>query len=407
MYLEQDFGASGNLAYGGSLYGIPQSQMDDFGALTDLLVPLGDKLSVTIGGRVDYCKASLDQEDPIVTQGLGSFPPAPFWPGYEEPAKTLGMAYVTAKYNLTEQYALNVGTGFSMRMPDLAELYSYDPYVPFTRFGNSYVDGLSVLDPEQDLQFDLGLSYKSKRCSWSVRGFYALIHDYILPVPEAINPSPPNPPIQAPDVLGRNFSDFPAAFRQDLTSGNENADTNQAGYQYQNLSLATLLGGDLSAEAMLQDGLTVFGSMSYVRGTNCSPVQFISPADGYAPHGQVVSLGGAEGLPGIYPLNGIVGVRIFDPTQDRWMLEFNSRLVARQDHLAVSLSEIGTPGFAVFGLRGYYRVQKNVRLNMAVENLFNQFYVEPGSLAIINPQGVPAFVREPGISVLVGIDARF
>ena len=117
----------------------------------------------------------------------------------------------------------------------------------------------------------------------------------------------------------------------------------------------------------MQDGLTVFGSMSYVRGTNCSPVQYISPADGYAPHGQVVGLGGSEGLPGIYPLNGTVGVRIFEPTEDRWMMEFNSRLVARQDHLAVSLSEIGTPGFAVFGLRGYYRVQKNVRLSVAVD----------------------------------------
>ncbi|MGO9115074.1 MAG: TonB-dependent receptor domain-containing protein [Thermoguttaceae bacterium] len=406
-YLEEDFDASGNLAFGGSLYGIPHSYMDDFGVLTDLFLPLSDKLSLTIGGRVDYCKVSLDQDDPIVTQGLSSFPPTPFWPGYEEPAKTLGMAYVTAKYNLTDQYTLKAGTGFSMRMPDLAELYSYDPYVPYTRFGNSYVDGLSTLDPEQDLQFDLGLSYKTKRCSWTARGFFALIHDYIMPVPEDISPSPPNPPIQAPIVLGRNFSDFPAQFRQDLTSGNENADTNQAGYQYVNLNLATLLGGDLSAEATLQDGLTVFGSMSYVRGTDCSPVQFISPADGYAPHGQVASLGGAEGLPGIYPLNGILGVRIFDPTEDRWMLEFNSRLVARQDHLAVSVSEIGTSGFAVFGLRGYYRVRKNVRLSMAVENLFNQPYTEPGSLAIINPQGVPAFVQEPGISVLLGVDARF
>ena len=174
-----------------------------------------------------------------------------------------------------------------------------------------------------------------------------------------------------------------------------------------NLSLATLLGGDLSAEATLQDGLSVFGSMSYVRGTNCDPVQYIYPADNYAPHGQLVALGGAEGLPGIYPLNGILGVRFFEPTEERWMIEFNSRLVAPQGHLAVSLSEIGTPGFAVFGLRGYYRVQKNIRLNMAVENLFNQFYMEPGSLAIINPQGVPAFVREPGISVLLGVDARF
>ena len=89
------------------------------------------------------------------------------------------------------------------------------------------------------------------------------------------------------------------------------------------------------------------------------------------------------------------------------MMEFNCRMVAPQGHLAVSLSEIGTPGFAVFGLRGYYRVHKQVRLSAAIENLFNQPYCEPGSLAINNLQGVPAFIREPGISVLMGIDARF
>ena len=264
-YLEQDYAADGSPAFLGTLYGIPHSHMDDFGVLTDLLMPLGD-LSVTVGGRVDYCKASFDQEDPIVTQ----FAPAVFWPGTEEPANILGMAYVTAKYNLTEQYALKAGTGFSMRMPDLAELYTWDAYVPLARFGNSYVDGLSVLKPEQDLQFDLGLSYKTKGCSWGARGFFALIHDYIMPVPQGIGQNGPVYPPLAPAVLGRNFSDFPPP-RWDIINGNENADTTQAGFQYANVSLATLFGGDLFAESTVQDGVTVFGTMSYVRGTNCAP----------------------------------------------------------------------------------------------------------------------------------------
>jgi outer membrane receptor protein involved in Fe transport len=407
-YQEEDLTTSGGLGFGNGLFGIPRSQMDDFGLLTDVLLPVRDDLSVTIGGRLDYCKATLDESDAIVTQMLPPAQQGPFWCGTEEPGKLLGMAYLTGSYHPAEHYTLRAGTGFAMRMPDLAELYSFDPYVPFARFGNSYVDGLSLLQPEQDLQFDLGLTYETKRFAWGVRGFYAFVHDYILPVPEGIMPAPPWPQVQAPHVLGRNFSDFPAQFRQDINTPNENADTCQANYQYVNLSQATLGGGDLFAQATLWDGVTLFGSMSYVNGTNCAPVQFVaSPADNYAPAGHLVHLGGTEGLPGIYPLTGTVGVRLFESTADRWLLEFSARMVAHQEHVAGSLSEIPTPGFAVFGLRGYYRVQKNIRLTLDLENLFNKLYSEPDSLAIIGPGGIPTFLKEPGFSALVGLDARF
>ena len=214
QYGETNFTASGDIAFGGTLYGIPASQMDDYGVLTDVLLPLNDKLSLTIGGRVDYCKASLDQNDPIVTQGIPNS--IPFWPGYEEPANMLGMAYITAKYNLTEQYALRAGTGFAMRMPDLAELYSADPYVPYARFGNSYVDGLSTLQPEQDLQFDLGLSYKTKTLFLEGERILrpdprlhlggAIRHRAVAAQPTDCGPQRPGPQLQRLSVSSRTSS---------------------------------------------------------------------------------------------------------------------------------------------------------------------------------------------------------
>ena len=81
----------------------------------------------------------------------------------------------------------------------------------------------------------------------------------------------------------------------------------------------------------------------------------------FGPSGQVVPLGGSEGLPGMYPLNGVLGIRFRDPAEDRWFVEFGSRMVHRQTFVATSLSEIPTPGFTVFNLRGYYRVNKNLR----------------------------------------------
>jgi outer membrane receptor protein involved in Fe transport len=409
FYQEQDLDAAGNLGFQGNLFGIPHSQMDDYGILTNLALPAGDNLSLTIGGRLDYCKAWVDADDPVITEFAPGTPPEDqyYSPGVNEPSDVLPMAYLTGKYKLTGEYTLKAGVAYAERMPNLNELYGDEPFVPMFRFGNSSADSLSTLKPERDLQLDLGLTYETKPFTWGARGFYAMIHDYILPIPSYINPSPPFPPILAPHVLGRNFSDFPAPERMDIGTPNENADTNSAGYQYWNIDLATLLGGDLFAEARLREGLTVFGSISYVRGTDESPVQFIPNAALYSPAGHVLPLGGTEGLPGIYPLNGALGVRIFEPAEDRWSMEFSARMVARQEHLAVSLSEIGTPGFAVFGLRGYYRVRKNVRVSLDLENLFNKFYSEPDSLAMIGPNGLPTFVKEPGFSALLGLDTRF
>jgi iron complex outermembrane recepter protein len=404
-YDERNLNTSGELIYDGNVFGIPRSQMDDVGALVNLTLPLTDKLSVTVGGRVDQCTPSMDPTDPVVTQFND---PAAwyYYPGFDQPSHTLGMAYITGKQKLSDVYTLKAGTAFAMRNPNLTELYNDEPYVPLARFGNSYVDGLSNLEPEKNLQFDLGLSCETKKVTCGVRAFYSIIHDYIMPVPAGINPSAPAS-IVAPKVLGRNFYYFPANWRSDLLV-NTNADTSQAGYQYVNIDEAVLLGGDLSVDMRLRDGLTVFGTMAYVYGVNNSPVQFdASDVSPYSVDGKIIALGGSDGLPGIYPLNGTVGVRLFEPTEDRWSVEFVARMVRTQDHVAVTLSEIANPGFTTFALRGYYRVHKNVRVSLDLENLLNRYYSEPDSLAIIGPSGLPTFVPEPGFSALLGIDARF
>jgi len=398
-------GEIGTIVFQGNVFGIPRSQIDDYGALVDLKMPLSDDLSVTVGGRVDQCTASMDATDPVVTQ----INPGGFWfysPGFAEPSHTLGMVYITGKRKLTEASSLKAGTAFAMRNPNLTEFYGDYPFVPQVRFGNSTVGGLSELRPEKNLQLDLGLGYETKKVNYGVRGFCSFIRDYIMPVPSFTNPSPPNI-IDAPKVLGRDFRYFPSKWRWDLGTKNENADTVMAGYQYVNIDEAVLLGGDLFGDVVVSDGFSVFGSISYVYGVNNSPVQFIEPNEWVASDGQIVPLGGSDGLPGIYPLNGTVGIRVFEPTEDRWCVEFSARMVRGQDHVAVTLSEIPNPGFTTFALRGYYRVRKNVRVSLDLENLFNRYFSEPDSLAIIGPSGLPIFVPEPGFSALLGVDARF
>jgi outer membrane receptor protein involved in Fe transport len=405
-YDERNLASDGAIAFDGNVYGIPRSKMDDVGALTDLMLPFGDEVTFNIGGRVDQCMPSMDSDDPVVTE-FDDPEDSYYMPGFLETSRTLGMAYITAKRKLTEATTFRAGTAFAMRSPDLTELYNDEPYVPFMRFGNSYIDGLSNLRPERNLQVDLGLTHETKRVAYGARAFYANIHDYILPAPTYIDASPPYPPIDAPRVLGRDFRYFPFDQRYDVGTHNENADTNQAGYQYVNIDEAVLLGGDLSGELRIRDGLAVFGSMSYVYGVNHSPVQFLAPETGSSLEGTTVPLGGSDGLPGIYPFNGIVGVRVSEPTEDRWCVEFLTRMVHHQDHVAKTLSEIPNPGFTTFALRGYYRVRKNVRVSLDLENLLNRYYSEPDSLAVIGPSGSPVFIPEPGFSALLGIEARF
>ena len=121
----------------------------------------------------------------------------------------------------------------------------------------------------------------------------------------------------------------------------------------------------------------------------------------------IVPNGGPEPLPGMYPFNGRISLRVSDPEKDKWGTEFTSRLVNSQHEVANSLAELPSPAFAVFDLSGYYRVRKNLRLSLALENLLNTNYYEPGSLVILNSAGVPSFIREPGFSAILGIDGKF
>src|SRR5574340_1332498 len=102
------------------------------------------------------------------------------------------MAYIAAKRQLTEEYTLTAGTAFAMRMPTLSEFYEDEPFTPVARFGNSYVEGLSTLLPEKNLQLDLGIAYEKENLRLALRGFYANVWDYILPVPAYIDPCAPD-----------------------------------------------------------------------------------------------------------------------------------------------------------------------------------------------------------------------
>jgi len=395
-YLEQEVDANGINAYDGALYGVPTSKMDDVGVLTHVILPANDSLSFTAGGRVDYAKTWLGLDDPIVSN-----PPwtTNFEPGTNMPDYTLGMAYLTAKVKLNDHDTLSVGNGFAMRAPSTAELYSQEIFTPVVGFGNSITNGYSELKPEKNWQFDVGVVCDRAPFRYGARGFYATIWDYIQAIPSMVDGA-----AYSTHELNRNFEGFASDLRTDIGEQCENGDTCQAFYETRNLPLVTMTGADVFGEVELRPGVSVFGCMSYVHAVNVHPIHMDSLSNYVA-----VSNGGAEPLSGIYPFTGRVSLRICDPDKkrDKWGAEFVARFVHSQDEVATSYAELTSPGFSVFDLKGYYRLRENIRLTLALENLLNRDYYEPGSLVYLNSAGVVTHISEPGFTAMLGLDARF
>ena len=130
-----------------------------------------------LGGRLDYCHAALDAQDPVVTQYNSPADYANnyyYTPGFDDPHALLGMAYLTAKVKLSAGDHAQRRRGFRhAACPTWPSSTATIRSCPIARFGNSYVSGFSQLSPEKDLQFDLGFTTKQKTVSYGARGFCA------------------------------------------------------------------------------------------------------------------------------------------------------------------------------------------------------------------------------------------
>jgi len=390
FYREADLTSTGVLFFGG-VFGIPKSSLEDWGLLAHVADPITEHLTLTVGGRYDHTSTFLDDHDPVTAP--------PFTPGFNTPSDDLGMGYMTAELRPQDWLHLNAGVAFAMRNANLTELFTDEPFVPIVRFGNSFPDGNSNLEPEKDLQFDLGLRAENKRASIGARGFFSNIYDYILPVPSNQASTAVPAGVVAPTNIIRNLTAFGIFPNNPAINGK--ASTPALDYRYANIDRAELYGSEVFGEYKLLDWLALNGSLAYLRGINEDPVRFNSATNSF------IRLKENESLPGIYPWAANLGVRVFEPAHNRWSVEFLIRMVDAQQHVAESMGEVPTPGFTVFGIHGSYQVNQHLRLTTAFENIFDRPYAEPDSLAITSRNGLIDFVKEPGFSWIVGVEAKF
>jgi len=123
-----------------------------------------------------------------------------------------------------------------------------------------------------------------------------------------------------------------------------------------------------------------------------------------------------EPLRHTHPLRGIFKLRYDDPKpKHKWWAEFATDIVDRFDQVSDSrlngdvgyrsdpqdstsplLRDYGLPGYTVFDLRGGYRFNENVKMTLALENIFDKKYRTAHSR-----------MDAAGRNVLVGMEARF
>lgn len=108
-----------------------------------------------------------------------------------------------------------------------------------------------------------------------------------------------------------------------------------------------------------------------------------------------------EPLDRLMPLTGNAGLK-FEPSERYWV-EAVMKAAAKADRLSTRdksdtdrIPEGGTPGYAVFSIRGGYRITEDVEVSVEAANLANKDYRVHGS-----------GVNEPGRNLIVAVDCAF
>ena len=331
----------------------------DPGLYFELKAPIVDDLTLTTGARIDLVTSNADGKHRTIAPD-GTMPNIVDLNGhvkssYEEilggplnRRDVLLAAFIAADFQLTEELQLRAGFGHGERAPNATERYSYFPFMTVLQTPGNSPGGDPNLKPEKSNQFDLALIGNYDNARFQVSGFASVIQDYISYATYAF-------PVVPPDIA------YPV-----LHYANTNA---------------TLAGGEAAGEYDVTEHWSPFFNLSYVDGRDQSR---------HMP------------LPSIYPFQSRMGIRWHDQTRKKYGIELSGRVVAAQHRVAsfsdgvmTTFDEPRTPGFMTFDLRGYWQVNKHLKLNGGVENFTNRNYLE--ALSVHDPR-----VYEPGTNFFLG-----
>jgi iron complex outermembrane receptor protein len=336
----------------------PRGTLIDPGVFAEIGLPWESYWTTTVGARLDWLHTDAREAEIRTNSSLQGF--------NEDMARnnTMYAFYLDNNIDLDQNWELDASVGHAHRPPTLTERYADGVFLGIFQNGFTRVIGNPFLNPERAWQADLGLSADYGNVRGGVRGFYSWILDYATYEVAQVGPGGP---------LGAQ-----------LVRGIQT-------------DLATIAGFEVDGAYDWNDSVTLFSSLSYIEGRD----QDID-----------------QPLTQIYPLEGRVGIRLHDPSEEHlWGLEFFGRLVAEQDRLGALRSgpnvvtvEQETPGFTVWHLRGYFVATRNIRLMGGVENLFDRNYLEHLDLRLpaSTIDNLPELqLLAPGITPYVGMEWNF
>lgn len=320
------------------------STYDLLGFFLQNQIDIGERVHLFLGGRFTYAAAEVGRFQNPVTGLADSYSDS--WSDFSASARIL------VDLDEEDRFKFFAGVSEGFRAPNLSDLSRLD-----IALGGELEVPSTGLEPEEFVNFEVGLKAETKRFSGSAAGFYTLIDNMIIRRPTGtILPGPP----AVMTVVKENGGD---------------------GYVF---------GFELAGTIRFDDHWSIFGQLTYTQGEIDQYPSSTAPLR-------------AEPAAKVVPLVGYGGIRWQSTGSRKKWAELACLAYSRADKLSSSdrrdtqrIPPNGTPGFTLLTLRGGVDLTKNVSVTASVDNLLNEDYRYHGSGS-----------NEPGIGATMGLTVKF
>lgn len=355
-----------------TFWNVNGGRRDRLALFAELDTRVNDKLSTQVGARVEQVTMNTGKVQGYYGSG------APFGDAYETDAASFNAKEhkrkdlnwdltASARYVNNSSETYDMGLSRKTRSPNLHERYTWSNEAMMAGLMNNWFGDLNSYVGNLDLKPEVAYSLKAsadwhdaERKNWqlTIAPFYTYVEDYI----NAVANTSSNP-YNMSGLMGR----------QSLTFANQDAQ---------------LYGVDISGKKFLGTAYgewTMRAAMSYTRGKTTS----------------------ADNLYNIMPLNARLAI---DHTLGSWSNTLEVVLVSAKNNVSAIRAEQAIAGYSIANYRTTYKLNKSVRLDAGIDNVFNTQYNLPlGGLEYVSGgmMSAPKPLRAIGRSVNVGVSINF
>jgi hemoglobin/transferrin/lactoferrin receptor protein len=296
---------------------------DLLGVYLQNVIPLGDRVELTVGGRYTYAKARAGQvQDPDTGNQISL---EDDWNAF------VGAGRISWFVDPEEHWNVWGGVSQAFRAPNLSDLSRLD-----TARSNEIETAAPGLDPERYLTWEVGVKTDYENVSAQASYYYTMIDDMILRTPTG-------------NVIGGS---------NEVTK--------------KNVGDGFVHGVEVAGQVRVHPQWTVYGKAAWLDGE----------VDTFPTSAPVKE---SEPLSRLMPTKGEAGVRWTHPDERFWA-QLGTRFACHADQLSTRdkgdtqrIPPGGTPGYFVMDLRGGMKVTEQIDLWAAVENFTNESYRIHGS----------------------------